>query len=635
MADVSIIVSTNADQVGKEIKGMSGDILSAAQQAKALTSAMEFLDKAVNSNKISHQQYSKAIQMLDKAEDRLYASIGQTTTAVEKQAAVISRSSAGVSNAAMAAQKLANAQRMAGKSTNRFGLYAQQVGYQVGDFFVQVQSGTDALVAFGQQGTQLAGLLPGLAGAIIGIGLSVSTAILSASSNATDFTFKFREFFAEVKKQLEPLNPLFSAIGAAFKFLGNVIIGVANGIINSFIAIAAIVEATPKAFKAGFSLVESYARVFELNLDSTIMGIQSRWQGMLDLISGSTAQISTVEFGEDGAVKTVMQDLTKFYADRAADLRTQADAVSQQIAESASPASIMSGALSGAGFIDLRDYFSFGPGKGDDKKGGGKSQLESLIEEQRQRAILLKLFGEERILKEAIFDITNKLGDEAKNLSKEQIEALAKVNVALEQQEKLYEEQVSKIQGLTDTIGSSFENAFMSVVDGTQSAKDAFKSMAASIIKELYRVLVVQQLVGSFDAKAGTGSGIVGFFGKLLTSADGNVFSNGSQIKAFANGGVVGGPTYFPMSGGKTGLMGEAGPEAIMPLKRGANGKLGVEVQGGGGSVNIVQNFNISANGDESVKRIVQQQIPRIAEATKAAVVDSKRRGGSYGRAFG
>ena len=52
---------------------------------------------------------------------------------------------------------------MAGKSTNRFGMYAQQVGYQVGDFFVQVQSGTSALVAFGQQGTQLAGVmyLPG------------------------------------------------------------------------------------------------------------------------------------------------------------------------------------------------------------------------------------------------------------------------------------------------------------------------------------------------------------------------------------------------------------------------------------------------------------------------------------------
>ena len=118
----------------------------------------------------------------------------------------------------------------------------------------------------------------------------------------------------------------------------------------------------------------------------------------------------------------------------------------------------------------------------------------------------------------------------------------------------------------------------------------------------------------------------------LFPAANGAAFQGGNVVP-FANGGVVGGPTTFPLSGGRTGLMGEAGPEAIMPLKRGKDGKLGVVAEGGG-AVNITQNFNISANGDDSVKRIVQQQIPRIAEATKAAVVDAKRRGGAYGKAF-
>ena len=72
-------------------------------------------------------------------------------------------------------------------------------------------------------------------------------------------------------------------------------------------------------------------------------------------------------------------------------------------------------------------------------------------------------------------------------------------------------------------------------------------------------------------------------FGSLFGSfANGAAFSNGS-VTAFANGGVVSAPTYFPMSGG-AGLMGEAGPEAIMPLTRGANGRLGVEAVGGGRS---------------------------------------------------
>ncbi len=58
----------------------------------------------------------------------------------------------------------------------------------------------------------------------------------------------------------------------------------------------------------------------------------------------------------------------------------------------------------------------------------------------------------------------------------------------------------------------------------------------------------------------------------------------------FANGGIVSSPVSFPMRGGR-GLMGEAGPEAIMPLARGADGRLGVQTQGGGRAVNVVMNI--------------------------------------------
>mgnify|MGYP006396657055 CR=1 FL=1 len=177
-------------------------------------------------------------------------------------------------------------------------------------------------------------------------------------------------------------------------------------------------------------------------------------------------------------------------------------------------------------------------------------------------------------------------------------------------------------QALVDSITGSIENGFMAMIDGTTSVKDAFKSMAADIIKELYRVLVVQKMV----AAART------YFG----FADGGVISGGSEVKAYANGGVVGSPTTFPMAGGKTGLMGEAGPEAIMPLKRGANGKLGVQMEGGGGDViNINQSFNFQANGDDSVKKLIAQAAPKIAEMAKSSVVESRRRGGSTKAAFG
>ena len=202
----------------------------------------------------------------------------------------------------------------------------------------------------------------------------------------------------------------------------------------------------------------------------------------------------------------------------------------------------------------------------------------------------------------------------------------------LEEQNKVIEEQRQAQEALADSIAGSMGDAFMSIVDGTMSVKDAFKSMARAIIKELYEVLIVQQLVGS--AKAGSRSGIAGGIMNFFGSANGNAMYNGNVIP-FANGGVVSGPTTFPMSAGRTGLMGEAGPEAIMPLKRGANGKLGVQSEGGSGDVVIHQNFNFQANGDDSVKRIIAQAAPQIAQMTKSSIISDRRRGGQMKATFG
>jgi TP901 family phage tail tape measure protein len=86
--------------------------------------------------------------------------------------------------------------------------------------------------------------------------------------------------------------------------------------------------------------------------------------------------------------------------------------------------------------------------------------------------------------------------------------------------------------------------------------------------------------------------------GKGNAWAKGGAFQNGNVV-AFADGGVVNSPTNFAMSGGRTGLMGEAGPEAIMPLTRGSDGKLGVKAQGSGG-VSIVINNPVFLSGDEN-----------------------------------
>lgn len=79
----------------------------------------------------------------------------------------------------------------------------------------------------------------------------------------------------------------------------------------------------------------------------------------------------------------------------------------------------------------------------------------------------------------------------------------------------------------------------------------------------------------------------------------------------FANGGVVSGPTTFPMRGG-TGLMGEAGPEAIMPLSRGADGKLGVRMQGQSATTVVM---NISTPDVEGFRRSQSQIAAQMGRA--------------------
>jgi phage-related minor tail protein len=246
------------------------------------------------------------------------------------------------------------------------------------------------------------------------------------------------------------------------------------------------------------------------------------------------------------------------------------------------------------------------------------------IEREQQ---LLQVRGQARTLLEAEFALRDALESAEVSYSEAALQRAAAEIAAGNEKIAMLQQQ----EALAQKLEKSFEDFFMSLADGTSSTKDAFRSMARQILSELYRVLVVQQLVGSFSQGGG------GILGAIFSSfnAKGNAFSGGNVVP-FALGGVVNGPTAFPMSGGRTGLMGEAGPEAIMPLKRGRDGSLGVVAEGGGGTVvNQSFSFNLAANGDESVKQIVAQAAPQIVEAAKAGVLDARRRGGAYRAAFG
>jgi lambda family phage tail tape measure protein len=202
---------------------------------------------------------------------------------------------------------------------------------------------------------------------------------------------------------------------------------------------------------------------------------------------------------------------------------------------------------------------------------------------------------------------------------------------------------MSKVQAVSSAMATETVGALKSIVNGTKTASEAFRDMALNIIQQIMDILIWQPLIdsltrsisGALTPATVPGGSATGMFGNIVSSIfgfqKGGAFSAGNVVP-FAYGGVVNSPTMFGMSGGRTGLMGEAGPEAIMPLKRGSDGKLGVE---GGGNVTVHQTFNFSANGDESVKKIIAQAAPKIAQMTEAKIINSRQRGGQMRRAFG
>ncbi len=122
------------------------------------------------------------------------------------------------------------------------------------------------------------------------------------------------------------------------------------------------------------------------------------------------------------------------------------------------------------------------------------------------------------------------------------------------------------------------------VIDG-DSLSDALESLAKTMINTTFNSAMrpVTDHLGGLVS-----DGIGALVGGILPFADGAAFSQG-KVTPFARGGVVSSPTHFPMRGG-LGLMGEAGPEAILPLARGRDGSLGVKTQGSGKSPTVVMN---------------------------------------------
>jgi len=383
------------------------------------------------------------------------------------------------------------------------------------------------------QGPQILSIF-GPLGMIAGAALGVGTALALASGKTNSLSFDFKKFGQDIGPALEPLKPALDGIKWAFgKFVDYLIFAI-NGTINNFQYLIAAVAAIPDAFRAGLEKAGLYLNSFVLDAQSASYSVQSAVQGMMDALVPGDPKAGFLGMLDDETGYTAAEN----FAFMARAVKSQAQNMRAVAADTAGVFDTLGNAMKNVTAIDIRDYFG---AAAEAVAGDGVDGSPSLT------------------------------------------------NALTEAQERM--------KSIAETMKDAFTSGFMSIIDGTKSAKDAFRDMARSIIAKLYEVLVVQRLVGSFDAATGTGTGIVG----MLMGAFGGFRANGG-----------------PVSGGTPYIVGERGPELFVPSRNGT-----IVPNGAGGGVTVNQNISFGAGVSRAE---IQAMLPRIVETTKAAVFDAQRR---------
>ena len=168
---------------------------------------------------------------------------------------------------------------------------------------------------------------------------------------------------------------------------------------------------------------------------------------------------------------------------------------------------------------------------------------------------------------------------------------------------------LDELEGRSRSFGAALASALKGATVGGKGLEDTLRAVGTRLsdIALSAGLKPLEGLMG--NALTGLISGLTAGFGAIMPFATGGV---PGRVTPFAAGGVVSAPTYFPL-GGDLGLMGEAGAEAILPLKRGSDGTLGVAAGGAGHSMQI--NFQVTASDAASFARSEGQITAMLARS--------------------
>jgi phage-related minor tail protein len=539
----------------------------------------------------------------------------------------------------------------------RFNTGLQQAGFQVGDFAVQVQGGTNAMVALGQQGSQLLGIL-GPYGAIAGAGLAIGTAILAPLLDSARAAGNLNRTLKELAERRDELNRETEFLESGFDFKEQV------DIRDEILRLEGEIEEAQQraATSAGrnrrahtlqikrlqseiqelIDLEESYGEALENNrsaeylkeLDQQNLADLARLQGelLLENLKYEEEQKELLELSKKAAFDLAMHASNIDFSRPVAQAIKLADAlgISVQRALLLTPGAMgnlptfssdsRSDAYDSteAELERMKEIINQGfSGKTDNgsRGGGSASQQENNLEKLIKRIQLQKeLLG----LTEAEAFVLRALGDERSQYTEQQIDAITKETESWMKRRDALEEAKTNQEDFFDSLNSNLESVISGLVSGNKTLAESFADLYLGIADQLFKVLALQQMLNAtssiFSMIPGLGS--VSQTGIIGGGAMVDTFSKGGVVERYASGGIVSQSTAFPMANG-VGLMGEAGAEAILPLSRDSKGNLGVKSESS--PVNIV--FNISTPNAESFKRSEAQ----IALSMSRALANGNR----------
>jgi len=550
-------------------------------------------DKIYSASRLYEQQ----LEELNRAHMLGVTSVRQHEAAIERLNVEYQQFSNAAEGAFLANNRFSQHVNQAGRGLNNFGFISQQVGYQVGDFFVQIQSGTNAFVAFGQQATQLAGLIPGIYGAIAGIGISLVTAFLAykdRSSEAVQETKNFETALKSLEDQTRATKDEILALAMGYQTSSQ------GAVLSKIIDLEMQASDLRKEAMQEEGLIaqdranQAVALEAEAQkLRQTLEKQKALEEQLLTLKNNQELKAKAIKDTTD-TLKSVMQTISTM--DLSGPFKNMLGPIQAAIDKAKELAANSGGMVSGPASSNINGLGNLNLPLGMVPPAlGGIAPSSSNRPKPKPTDIDFGYYP----------DTKTGGGSRRENQLRKEISLVKELTQAEKDR-----------QTIVQSVQSSLEDGFMAMVDGTKSVTDSFKSMARDIIKELYRVLVVQRMVG----------GITSAFGPLTGP------STGSFGLPFGNTRASGGS----MMGNTPYLVGEHGPELVIPRHSGTvvNANQTANALGGSGSVTVQNNITVTGSDAAMVRAEVAKMIPQITNATKAAVIDAKQRGGQMAAAF-